>query len=127
MDTKTRASSSWRDRWAANGPGCSSRELGSIPSTDTRWFTTICNCSSRKPYALFWSPCTPSIQVEHGHTCRENIQKHKKLKSKRNQHLHVCRKGVSKVSGESKRSFRMGASVSKNHVTKPSGHKKIDH
>lgn len=126
MNTKMRASCTWRESSTAKGPGCSSTELGSIPSMYTWWPTIVCDCSSRRSYALLWSPWAPSVQVEHTHICRQNTQKHKKLKRKRNEHFYACRNGVSKVSGESKRRYRIGVNVSKKHVTKPSVHKKID-
>jgi hypothetical protein len=67
------------------------------------------------------------MQVEHRHACREKTQKHVMLKSTRNEHLHACRKGVFEVNGESKRSYRIGANVSKDQGSKPSLHKKTDH
>lgn len=51
-------SSKWGSQWgnvsAAKGAWCSSEDLSSVPSSHTRWLTTIWNFSSRVSNDIFW-------------------------------------------------------------------------
>lgn len=47
-----------------------------LSTAPTKWFTTICNSSCRRPSALFWLQQVPGTYTMCRHTCKTNTHTH---------------------------------------------------